>query len=202
MRKWIIVLVVLIFLAVIFIIFSFREIFGGETDALTLRTTLNDNDESATSENNNGAEKDSSANGFNNDGGGSSGGGNGGSNGGNGQEQECKMTQISYSMENFQQNSTCNQYDGQTCINKEISCSIDIRNLDYEISGLFKVENYFIKKGDDRENAFDETLNELMISPRSSEHLTSSTNIQGPLADETIDCVFHTISAPEKETCI
>lgn len=136
-----------------------------------------------------------------------SGGGSGGSSSDSGTSQTsfCTYQKVSYSLKNPFTNSTCNAYSNETCIDKTVSCSIEVYNRDLEISGVFTIEGYFVADGTSR---FDSQISEINLAPEQSKkvyalseiHSTPSLGDPG-LADKDINCFFNTIEVPEKEVC-
>jgi len=118
----------------------------------------------------------------------------------------CSMKQISYSLENFNKTSICNINQSGICWDKTVICSVEINNLDNEISGTFKIELMFLEKGGNKEtDGFDITSSDFLLSPKQSEIFLHSTNIQSTgedgLANKEISCFYNTLEIPKKEIC-
>lgn len=121
-------------------------------------------------------------------------------------ESTCSTKQISYSMENLNKISICNLNQSDICLDKTISCSIDIHNLDIETNGNFKMELIFLEKGKNKEiDGFDIKTSQLFVESLEYETFTDSTNIQSTgidgLANKEISCFYNTIEVPVKEVC-
>ena len=138
--------------------------------------------------------------------GGEPGAGSGGSSEG-GQEGSqtpgCILTQISYSLENFKENSLCNEYDGIICTKKTINCSIEIHNGDQNYSGNFKMKVSFNDL--ESSNIIDSYTQDFMININEfeifwAEKVVESAGENGQ-ANKEIKCVYNTVEVPQKEVC-
>lgn len=137
-----------------------------------------------------------------------SGGGSGGGSGNSNPEgfaiaPNCILSQISYSLENFKENSFCNEYDGNLCIKKTINCSIEIHNGDQDHSGIFKIMVSFMDS--ESNNVFDSQTQDFMINTNEFEifgveKIFESTGENGQ-ANKAIKCVYNTVQVPQKEVC-
>lgn len=118
----------------------------------------------------------------------------------------CTTKQISYSMENLNKTSVCNQYQDNICINKTVYCLIDIYNKDNEISGFFDIQIFFIEENKTQQDAIDVKTFRFSLSPDSKQIITTSTNIKSSgedgLANKKINCLFNTLEVPTKEVCL
>jgi hypothetical protein len=134
-------------------------------------------------------------------------GGSGGSGEGGQEEPQtpgCIFAQISYSLENFKENSLCNEYDGIICVRKTISCSIEIHNGDQNYSGNFKIKVSFNDL--ESNNAIDSYTQDFMININEfeifgAEKIVESTGENGQ-ANKEIRCVYTTLEVPQKEVCL
>ncbi|GEM_PF-2911643 len=118
----------------------------------------------------------------------------------------CTMKQISYSIINLNKTSVCNQNQGSICVNKTVSCSIEINNRDDETSGFFEVKMSFLEKGKDREkDGFGHKTSKFLLGPGEKYLFEGSTSIQSTgedgLANKEINCFYNTIEVPKKEVC-
>ena len=134
-------------------------------------------------------------------GGGDSGGGGGGGGDGDSDSSEptCILQQISYSLKNFEKTQTCNQYDQGACINKTVTCSLQLTNLDFETSGTFEMRFNFFEAGQDE--ILESLTDSHNVGPRSPVIFSTSAQFQGPDADKDLTCNFHTEQIPKKEVC-
>ena len=148
-----------------------------------------------------GGSGDGASSGSNSGGGGDSGESGSSSSG----EAECITQQISYSLENINKLQTCNEYDEEICINKTVKCSIEIHNRDEEIQGDFEIGLIFVEKGKEKQDAFDSQIQIFNIAPQTNQKFIGLTNLQSTgqdgIANQNIDCLYNTISIPEKEIC-
>jgi|SRR3989344_2424348 len=136
-------------------------------------------------------------------GGGSSGGGEGGSQnvGGN---SICKYHQISYSVSEVSLSNICNFYDNYgNCLDKTSACSVFIKNLDFEKSGVFEIEFLFTEGENDANNFFNSMNTSSIIEPKQSLLFNGVININNPeIANKDINCYYKTHKIPSKEICI
>jgi len=133
----------------------------------------------------------------------------GGDGGGNVNSQNaagnnCQQQQISYSISNINKVQICNFLDADniTCIDKSVECSVEVKNLDYQISGIFEIQLLYVLDGQGTDNFFDSTSSESEISPRQTKTFNGLIQISDPAkANEEINCFFQTLSVPTKEIC-
>jgi hypothetical protein len=135
-------------------------------------------------------------------GGGGSGGGEGGG-GGSGEASSsgssCSLRKISYSLKEFNKVSTCNQYEGDVCISKTVNCSLEVTNLDFEISGNFEIKFEFFEQG--QEEILYSAEDAQVLGPRESAIFEASANFQGADAGKELTCDFSTEQIPQREVC-
>ena len=110
---------------------------------------------------------------------------------------DCPTIQIAYALKNLNQNQTCNQYEGQTCIDKTVYCSIEVFNLDETTEGQFTVN--FESLDQETEIANQEVSH--TISPKQTQVFQSSIQFQNENADKNIECSFKTVEIPRKDNC-
>ena len=138
-------------------------------------------------------------------GGGDPGSGPGGDTGG-GSNANCQMQQLSYSIVNFNKNSTCNQQDGNGfCIDKNVICSVEVNNLDNSEGGIFSLLFSLAEEGLGVGSAFDTEQVEYSLIAGEERIFKSDTQIQTSgeegLANKNIDCFYNTLQIPQKEVC-
>jgi hypothetical protein len=139
-------------------------------------------------------------------GGGSSGGASGsseGSQGGSSGSGECVMQEVAYSASNFISSSVCNEFHGEVCEDRSVECSIRIKNLDFNVGGVFEIEFRFFDEFTEEE--FYSSSFEQIIDPRGDYVFTYTYDVQSTgengIANRGIDCFYSTVSIPEKEVC-
>ncbi|MFH1451572.1 MAG: hypothetical protein ABIF88_00155 [archaeon] len=116
--------------------------------------------------------------------------------------ENCFLQKITYSIGNRNITETCNEYFQEECIDKTVKCTVEIRNLDYEIGGIFKVILSFFEKDKTKEDtSYNESFEE-EISPRQTITIQSSKQITEPeIVKKEITCFYETTETPEKEIC-
>ena len=118
---------------------------------------------------------------------------------------ECYEGQISYSITNFNVTSICNAYDEEICLDKTVICSIEIHNMDDDISGFFEIKLLFVEEGGNLENPIDEKTSRFFLEPQDYNLFEDSINIQssgqGGLANKEITCFYSTLEVPKKSFC-
>jgi hypothetical protein len=139
-------------------------------------------------------------------GGGGGGGSEGGSGGGGGSgDLNCFTQSVAYSLINVNKTSTCNLEQDGFCVDKTVSCSVQVHNDDNGVTGTFSVELYFVEQGKPKNQSIDYELRELTISPNQFQLFEDSTNVQSTgengTANQEINCIFQTTEVPTKEVC-
>lgn len=118
---------------------------------------------------------------------------------------DCRMRQISYSLINFNETTNCNQYQGEVCVDKTITCSIEIHNRDNEVGGVFELEFLFVEEGGNIGEPIERKTSEFFLEPLDYGVFEDSANIQSSgengLANKEINCFYNTLKVPEKEVC-
>ncbi len=137
-------------------------------------------------------------------GGGSSGGGDGGSSrDGENSLTGCVISRVSYSLENLKKTESCNSYDGEICIDKTITCSVEIYNLDLVSEGFFDLELFFVESWKSINEAIERRQKSLIILPSTFELFNETLNIQSSgadgIANKIINCFYDTLNNPIKE---
>ena len=145
-------------------------------------------------------------------GGGGGGGGTGGEGsavggvaGSSGSTSGCATQQISYSAANFNANSVCNNQDENGfCIDKTVTCSITINNLDGEIGGIFEISFKFFEQGNSGNILF-LASSESFLEPGEQHTFEGIFNVQSQGeqgdANKDLTCFYNTINIPRKEVC-
>ena len=149
-------------------------------------------------------------------GGSGSGGGGGGGNGGAGgasasgatsssSASNCIENQIPFSTTGFDVNSVCNsQNQNGFCIDKTVTCSILITNLDNGFGGVFKVEFKFFAE-EDNSNILYSTLSEFNLEAGEQHNFLEFYNVQSEgqdgIANKELTCFYATVSIPKKQVC-
>lgn len=117
----------------------------------------------------------------------------------------CLIRQISYSMINPNRTMICNEYQGETCINKTIDCSTEIHNRNSEVAGIFELKLIFLEEGENKENAIDTKISSFTLEPMNYEIFEEVISVQSigeeGIANKNINCFFNTLQVPTKEVC-
>ncbi|MFH1803136.1 MAG: hypothetical protein ABH864_06855 [archaeon] len=118
---------------------------------------------------------------------------------GTGEIQDYCTQVVAYSLLDFSEQETCNLYQGETCIDKTLNCTVSVQNLDHSIGGDFTVRFEF------EDYATGETILALTqtqhVEPRQISPFSRERNFQSPEARKNIDCKFSTESAPSLVIC-
>jgi len=120
--------------------------------------------------------------------------------GGGGEETTpgCILRQVSYSLKKFEKTSVCNEFDVESCIDKTVTCALEVKNFDTEISGTFAISFVFI---DEAEENLDTITDSHDLLPEQALEFSAQFNIQGEKANEDITCSFNSAQIPTKEIC-
>lgn len=106
---------------------------------------------------------------------------------------------LAYALFDFISQEQCNNFEGETCIDKTVNCSVSIQNLDYNVGGEFTVKFDFT----DRNNG--EVLTSLTqniyLAPRQISQIEKIRNFHAPDSNKNIECEFSTQNAPTKNIC-
>jgi hypothetical protein len=137
--------------------------------------------------------------------GGGGGGGGGSSETGGNSESNCNIIPILYAISNINRIYNCNEYDGEICLDKMVTCSAEIRNNNNALGGNFELKLYFVEDGKDQSQALKSTSFSYNLGP--SEYASmqdyariTSVGIDGA-ANKDINCLFNTLNVPEEEVC-
>ncbi len=119
-------------------------------------------------------------------------------------QTNCPEKQISYSMINFNKTSVCNENQSDVCIDKTVTCSMEIKNRDSEASGFFEVELTF-REEENQNNVINKTDSRFFLEPEEKNKISDSISLQSTgidgIANKKINCFFNTIEVPKKEVC-
>jgi hypothetical protein len=141
------------------------------------------------------------------------GGGGGGSSGGDSGSGEitypnlyCEIVQIPYSLVDSNETINCVQELEGICVRKIVNCSVEVRNLDYDVGGIFETELRVIEEGKNtEEDAIDIQYTNVTLQPRMSTRIYHYLEIidysEEKLASKELSCFYRLIGAPEKESC-
>ena len=133
-------------------------------------------------------------------------------------DQECENKDIAYSINNFaydynrcnQDREVCNDYflgicvDSTTfCIDKSVSCNLDLRNLDNEKGGNWVIRFNFYKSGTNNVNKYADVSEYLYA--QSTENIVGTVRItsdgeEGD-ANKQYSCNYNVNSIPTKQVC-
>ncbi len=113
----------------------------------------------------------------------------------------CTTNKIPFSIGGLVILEDCLYYDGDNCIEKNVQCSIDIKNRDSEIGGDFKGDISFFEKGHPT-NILDIFLFEEYLGPGEETTIIATTLISDDEnANKEIECIYKTTETPTVEIC-
>ncbi len=127
----------------------------------------------------------------------SGGGGSGGSS--SDDPSSCSQIPISYALKNFMKDSTCLSYNDNTCIDKIINCSVQVQNLDMEVSGEFTVKIRLQEL--ENQNIIEETEVTYPVEQESLKIFEKAFSFQNEEANKNYTCIFSTTQTPTKSSC-
>ena len=113
------------------------------------------------------------------------------------QAQQCEK-QISYALKNFNTLEECLSEQDGVCLIKEVTCSLDIKNLDYETSGEFVIKFEFL---DQSGVLLFSTTSSVYVNARETKNLQAQNQFEDENADKNFMCSFKTESVPEENIC-
>jgi hypothetical protein len=132
--------------------------------------------------------------------------------------QKCETKDLPYSVTNFVEKSNiCNQekqdcktgfmgipYDCVSyCVDKTISCSLDLNNLDTEESGTWSIRFNFVERGTNNVIKYQDTSYQLY--PQTTRSVPGAVRIQSSGkegdANKNIGCSYAVSSVPTKQVC-
>ncbi len=139
---------------------------------------------------------------------GSGSGNSGGGGGGNGEDngnEGCYYSQISYSIQNFKSEDLCVKDNNDFCLDKLVSCSLEVQNLDLLYGGDFGIRMFVVRGGESSENSIMQSYKEIYIEPKSQalfdfEFLVQSYGNDGD-ANLDLECIYSTEKIPKREYC-
>ena len=116
----------------------------------------------------------------------------------------CQETQISYSLRKFVKNQTCNIFEGEICTDKNSFCSIEVKNLDDDITGIFTISFTHFEL-QNPENIIETESESFTLSPNEMRVFSSEIQIQSSgmdgNANKEISCTFASEEIPIKSIC-
>ncbi|MFH1425563.1 MAG: hypothetical protein ABIG28_02420 [archaeon] len=115
-------------------------------------------------------------------------------------EEECRKEQISYSLLSTTSNQVCDTFEDKTCIEKTITCSTNVLNLDQEIEGTFVMDFKYFELGN-KGNIIQTLSNSETIPPRERVSISTEITITGANANKEITCSSLSNSTPTKQVC-
>lgn len=111
---------------------------------------------------------------------------------------ECKTVSVSYALKHFNENSVCNEYSGENCIDKTITCSMEVQNLDSAATVEFKSVFRFYNSQSELVNSATDSK---MINSGDTEYFEKNYQLTGEVANNELDCRFDLEEPPQKEVC-
>jgi len=119
--------------------------------------------------------------------------------------QECTTRLLRYSIITTEQGETCNQYNGEYCINKTAYCSAIVKNDDSDY-GEYEIELIFVpeKKGKETDG-FNRQTSRYLLAPQEQITMSGTAEINSlgeeGLANQRINCFFNTLNDMVQEIC-
>lgn len=118
-------------------------------------------------------------------------------------EETCEeQTEISYSIINFNKTETCNELQGEICVDKTINCDFDVYNREDSISGFFKLQIFFVEKGLSKEESFEDIFSTFFLEPKTYKKVVAFANVlssgEEGIANKNITCLYETLEVPMK----
>jgi len=111
---------------------------------------------------------------------------------------QCSNKQISYSLTGPSEEETCLEEDGLgECIKKQMNCSLEIKNLDYEIFGEFIFDFTYSLDGEEINH---ESISK-NLGPRESYIFSSILILEGLEANKSPLCLHNINKIPKKTVC-
>jgi hypothetical protein len=112
---------------------------------------------------------------------------------------QCNQMQISYGIKNLIKKVNCTENNEEGCLLKEVKCSVEVHNYDYETSGNFKLEFSLI---DTSETIIKTLETSEIINPRQNKTLKSKFILQDQEAKNiNWACNYKSIEIPQKLIC-
>ncbi len=110
----------------------------------------------------------------------------------------CQESQISYSVQNLNSISVCNTNSSGKCIDKSVTCSLDIYNFDDSTSGIFAIRFFVVEQGENTENSFANASVQTNVEFDNNATLTNQFDFQDENANKNLACVYRTEFVPKK----
>lgn len=132
----------------------------------------------------------------------SSGGGSDSAGGGSSEAMtNCETKQVSYSLKNFNEEVVCNTYSLGNCVDLEITCSVNVFNLDESTTGDFEIGFDLVEIA--TQEIFSSLSEEKSLGPKENDVFEGFFTVQDEagLNEEGYDCDFTTLSIPNKAGC-
>jgi len=194
-RKLLLGVVIVLVLVAVFLVFSNKDVKD------FLDKTILGNNSRGNENNNNFSSKEDSEFYFSQNSQGNSQGSSGPISGGQ-NASSCQERDITYSLLNLSQNSVCNQYEDEICIDKTVFCSVEINNRD-EKDGFFEIELKFVLESESvpleiKSSRFFLRAKESVLFEEQANFQSSGEN---GTANKNINCLFQTTEVPKKEVC-
>jgi hypothetical protein len=105
--------------------------------------------------------------------------------------------EVSYSLKDSSTQEECLSLEGEVCLTKKVTCSLNVKNLDSATSGNFKIKTNFL---DNSDNLLFSTSSSIFVEAQTTERLEVIHEFNGEDANKRIVCAFRTESIP-KRTC-
>ncbi|MEK6917709.1 MAG: hypothetical protein AABW51_02065 [Nanoarchaeota archaeon] len=136
---------------------------------------------------------------------GSSDGAGGGGSGDSSSGQSCNTISAYHSIININREYNCNSYDGAICTDKTVTCSSEIHNNDFSISGTFVVELSFVEDGKSISDSIKKADFTFNLGPQDYAPMQDYARVQSAGVDGTankdINCFYNVVSIPSQKIC-
>ncbi len=109
----------------------------------------------------------------------------------------CSLKRLSYSLRNFEENITCQEWDGDDCVSLSAICSVEVYNHDNDFSGDFEITYALVDSSDNELDS--ETLSQNITA--GGNKLFSIDFLVSDNVDENSRCSFGTTQIPIEEIC-
>lgn len=224
MRKkkntWIVLPIGIILIGILFLLYSFIDPFNRDNNVsdpqdliIDDKKTIDEGKESHDKTDLNKDREESVDEGFRKNVGGGAGGaggvssdgGNGGSSGGTGSGEEggCSKERISYALKDFSTKTECLDYNGDICLEKNVTCEVVLQNLDKDDIGIFDIKTTILDSSN--YSILDFSEDSINVSSNDLEMLTNYFMLYGDDsegdANKIVNCLFNAIEPPYKIIC-
>lgn len=112
---------------------------------------------------------------------------------------ECYLKRLSYSLRNFGENITCQEFAGDDCISLYANCSVEIYNHDNEFAGDFEIRYTLVDSSGN--NLAPKTLSKNVENGNYELFYLDFEINDAEIIDENSHCSFNMVSVPVKEVC-